>query len=123
MGPLQKKWLEALRSGKYKQGGGMLRSQNDEFCCLGVACEVIGLEAVITDPSSDCHSYGAERSGGYAPREVREALRLYSASGFPHGASTPGLRPLADMNDEGQTFAEIADHLEKYEKAYFHGEA
>jgi hypothetical protein len=35
-----RKWVEALRSGKYKQGRGILRSVNDEFCCLGVACDV-----------------------------------------------------------------------------------
>lgn len=30
------KWLKALRSGDYKQGMGYLKSQDNEFCCLGV---------------------------------------------------------------------------------------
>ena len=39
---LKAKWLEALRSGKYKQGRGKLRSVDDEFCCLGVLCDISG---------------------------------------------------------------------------------
>lgn len=34
-----KKWVAALRSGKYKQGTCAL-NKNGKFCCLGVACEV-----------------------------------------------------------------------------------
>ena len=34
------KWVEALRSGKYKQGQGALNYNNEKFCCLGVACEI-----------------------------------------------------------------------------------
>lgn len=35
------KWIEALRSGKYKQGTCCLRSAGDRFCCLGVLCDVV----------------------------------------------------------------------------------
>jgi hypothetical protein len=55
-----KKWVAALRSGKYKQGRKFLRYK-DEYCCLGVACELAitdGLPVVRTNvPTS-------ERSGG-----------------------------------------------------------
>ena len=34
------KWLEALRSGKYKQTTGRLQDSKG-FCCLGVACDVL----------------------------------------------------------------------------------
>ena len=35
------KWVEALRSGEYKQGVGCLYdSRHDKYCCLGVACKV-----------------------------------------------------------------------------------
>ena len=37
---LKAKWVAALRSGRYKQGDGLLRSRNDEYCCLGVLCDV-----------------------------------------------------------------------------------
>lgn len=38
---IKKKWLNALKSGKYKQGTGQLRN-NSSYCCLGVLCEVTG---------------------------------------------------------------------------------
>ncbi len=34
-----KKWLNALRSGKYQQRRGFL-NKGGKFCCLGVACEL-----------------------------------------------------------------------------------
>lgn len=33
-------WVEALRSGKYEQGRGVLCSSNNKYCCLGVLTEV-----------------------------------------------------------------------------------
>lgn len=35
-----RKWVEALRSGEYKQGQGALRPSDSKFCCLGVGCDV-----------------------------------------------------------------------------------
>ena len=37
---LKKKWLEALRSGKYKQTQGRLRHPTEGYCCLGLLAEV-----------------------------------------------------------------------------------
>ena len=37
---IKQKWVAALRSGKYKQGIGYLRSTSDEYCCLGVLCDM-----------------------------------------------------------------------------------
>jgi hypothetical protein len=43
-GKLLLKWIEALESGDYKRGQGRLvrslESGPDEFCCLGVLCDV-----------------------------------------------------------------------------------
>lgn len=44
----QEKWLQALESGKYKQGRKFLAGDDPEtgecsFCCLGVWCELSGL--------------------------------------------------------------------------------
>src|SRR5690606_1358894 len=40
-------WITALRSGKYEQGIGSLidyhYSDGYEYCCLGVLCEILGL--------------------------------------------------------------------------------
>ncbi len=39
---VKEKWLEALKSGEYKKGKYCLKN-NDEFCCLGVLCDISGL--------------------------------------------------------------------------------
>jgi len=40
-----KKWVEALRSGEYEQGKGILCMDDEisgdwKYCCLGVACDI-----------------------------------------------------------------------------------
>ncbi len=40
---IKTKWLKALRSRKFKQGHTFLKNHNNEYCCLGVLCDVIGL--------------------------------------------------------------------------------
>lgn len=54
------KWVEALRSGKYKKGIGQLMieakdsdSGEDEYCCLGVLADVLGLDIYPTDGKID----------------------------------------------------------------------
>ena len=37
---LKARWVKALRSGKYKQGQGFLKS-GGEFCCLGVLRDIV----------------------------------------------------------------------------------
>jgi len=36
---IKAEWIAALRSGEYKQGVQLLR-QGDQFCCLGVLCDL-----------------------------------------------------------------------------------
>lgn len=45
---LKAKWIDALRSGKYEQGRGALLNDG-KYCCLGVLCEVVGLEIIATN--------------------------------------------------------------------------
>lgn len=40
---LKKAWVKALRSGKYAQGCGSLKKNEDggtKYCCLGVLCDI-----------------------------------------------------------------------------------
>lgn len=40
---LKAKWVEALRSGEFKQGQGKLHNpKEDSYCCLGVLCKLSG---------------------------------------------------------------------------------
>jgi hypothetical protein len=47
---IKKRWVEALRSGKYKQGKDYLCRDGD-FCCLGVLCELAVEDGVIPEPA------------------------------------------------------------------------
>lgn len=54
---VKKKWVQALKSGKYKQGRGHLKqvdqNKNEYYCCLGVLCDLYckekkkGFDAVV----------------------------------------------------------------------------
>jgi hypothetical protein len=44
---IAKKWVEALRSGKYKRATHRLRANEDSFCCLGVLCDLYAEEQEI----------------------------------------------------------------------------
>jgi len=43
---VKRKWVAALKSGKYKQGKRRLRDRK-KHCCLGVLCEIAVAEGVI----------------------------------------------------------------------------
>ena len=47
---LKAKWVEALRSGEYKQARLMLEDDG-RFCCLGVLCKVAGLDTGDSGPT------------------------------------------------------------------------
>ena len=85
----KEKWLQALRSGDYKQGTGDLQSGGC-FCCLGV------LEKVIKGKVKKHQSASWPSCG--------DQVRL----------SRPACRRLITMNDvEKKSFAQIADWIEE----------
>jgi hypothetical protein len=99
---VKKRWVEALRSGEYKQGREALRTTDNEFCCLGVLCDIVGVEWTL----------GAGREYGHYGRPQKVAYpdkRVYEACGLDD--SHEGT--LVKMNDDaGKTFTEIADWIE-----------
>lgn len=120
-----KKWVEALRSGKYKQGQHLLRNEKDEFCCLGVACEVYvasnpDAHKAVLDPD-DQYSYLYRDSSGQdhsatLSDEVREWLGLTAPDGSYVASS------LINLNDtERYDFDQIADVIESEPKGLFRG--
>jgi len=88
------KWIEALRSGNYQQTKANL--QNDSgYCCLGVACCTIGnTEGLYGKAYPD--SKLLPINGMY--EMVEDEVALFSV--------------LANMNDAGHPFNEIADWIE-----------
>lgn len=99
---LKAKWVKALRSGRYKQGIGVLRRKNNTYCCLGVLYEVVKgknawtlLEILSAFETHDSHTTMPSPTFlGEVGLQVKEADYL------------------AELNDEGKTFEEIADAIE-----------
>ena len=103
----KKRWIKALRSGKYEQGKGALRrpalrgNRAAEFCCLGVLCEVLELPRVYT---------------GYKNPETK---RIHYVGLDPELLDKVGLTGkqqalLMHLNDaEGKTFQEIAAYISR----------
>lgn len=94
-----KRWVKALRSGKYKQGRGQLRSRDGRYCCLGVLCE---LSKLPYDGGSD----------GIPPCPIAEWAGLRDRWGdLPDERSTP----LTNKNDSGHwSFNRIAGWIDKH---------
>lgn len=95
-------WINELRSGRYKQGFGRLRTDG-RFCCLGVLCDMSGAEASWMVGGL----YGAPGSGSYCIPPG--AIERWA------GLSAAAREGLITLNDEkGATFAQIADWIEKH---------
>ncbi len=106
------KWVPALRSGQYRQTTGILREGNT-FCCLGVACDISGLGRWS---AAFRYVVGGEQRSGGLPIAVREYLQITLDSDL---GIIPVLRDrnedkviLAELNDNGFTFNQIADVIE-----------
>ena len=134
-------WLEALRSGKYQQGEGRLCTvetvydaadrlvlDTPRFCCLGVLANELGfLETDFADPFLEVRARFEDATNAamlpstldsflglqdYAPRAlIQLAWPDDDADELAHdGVSISGV--LANLNDQGKSFAEIADIIE-----------
>jgi hypothetical protein len=97
---IKDRWVRALRSGVYEQGEAVLYSvEKHLFCCLGVLCVVAGAEPEqiagesFHDPDW-LEAVGADRAEQIKPTSESHFWRL------------------AHMNDEGKSFAVLADYIE-----------
>jgi len=110
-------WVAALRSSKYSQTKHVLHDDLG-FCCLGVACEVFnelrpGVLDITKAPKSEDPS-GLVHYDGYAdtlPQEVMSFFSLASDNGSYKDDEGVG-GSLAEDNDNGLTFSQIADIIE-----------
>lgn len=115
---VMKKWVKALRSGKYKQGRGRLNTANN-FCCLGVLCDIskVGEWKAIPRKEEE-YVKGAkyystnELRYGQLPGDVMKLAGMQSGTGginFPKGE----LR-LTTLNDiRKRSFKQIAAFIER----------
>lgn len=112
---IKKRWVDALRSGNYKQTTSVLRNKDEGFCCLGVLCDLVKEEIGLewTDlrvrpgqsiASQECWSIGYNRIA--LPSRVYEYVGFNSSEPYINGTSLTGL------NDIGFSFSKIADFIE-----------
>jgi hypothetical protein len=100
---LKVKWVEALRSGKFKQGKDCLKSDFGH-CCLGVLCEISGDVEWESRPSSMYKAIiGNSTSISFLPFALARRAAI----------SAEMTDRLVRMNDNGAPFPEIADYIEK----------
>lgn len=130
-----KEWIEALRSGNYKQGTAELRTIDPDgqgacYCCLGVLCDINsdlgewdGHTFVSVEDDGDC---------AILPLSVSQHLDI-PTDGFKFevdvlndffpehvvdsavrdmGDNVTGWANLVALNDSGATFEQIAELLE-----------
>lgn len=102
------KWLAALRSGEYKQGRYVLRTASDNFCCLGVLCDLAEKAGVVKATlRKDAYQYAGKK--GFLPSEV------VNWAGLDYDNPKVGDELLTELNDfENLSFDDIADYIEKY---------
>lgn len=106
---IKKRWVEALRGGKYQQGFNALHREGT-FCCLGVLTDLylqeMGESWVPIPIAPGCfHAFGKEY---FTPD------RTQKWAGLECGDPDIEADTLSLLNDGGKTFKEIADLIEKY---------
>jgi hypothetical protein len=106
---IKKLWIKALRSGGYRQTQHTLRNgRKNEFCCLGVLCEVHN--QIIGGRWKSNGDYFD--TAGVLPTEVMGWAKLDNDNPVvPYGKIK---ETLAGLNDAGKDFNFIADRIEKY---------
>ncbi len=117
-------WVAALRSGKYDQGIGSLKSEASDthlYCCLGVLCE-LAVEAGVIPPGErhedqpKNYSYYFLGEDEFLPSEVMTWANLDTNNGIYKPADNVwGYdQALTDLNDNGKSFNDLADIIERH---------
>lgn len=110
-------WIAALRSGDYIQGRGQLRETDlstgaTSFCCLGVLCNLHAIaHPKIAAAQSTKDSYMQMTS--YLPPSVEIWSGLSDKAGVYGHRVGPSVGSLANDNDNGKSFEQIAGIIER----------
>ena len=105
-------WVARLRSGKYEQGRSRLNRNNKTFCCLGILSEMAVEDGIVRRENDNyIGSSGYPWTAGLAT-DIRKEYRMKSTESFNDMFCWIGDTSLSGMNDNGKSFAEIADVIE-----------
>ena len=129
MTPVTKKdWIDALRSGEFKQCTGVLAKRDPEsgttsYCCLGVLATIAGVGAVpqeLPDWENLVFDFDGKLESGVIPEAHQNTIVSdLDLSTLVAPATNPLLPPgdlmriLSSKNDKGATFEDIATYLEE----------
>ena len=113
---IKTKWVAALRSGDYKQGTDYLK-KDDCYCCLGVLCEISKLETGFGIDENKIENKMKNNTGNEIDGNKTIANTIQDWAGLKcksGGFVLIGgeIISLAQHNDKGRTFLEIADAIE-----------
>jgi len=122
----KKRWLKALRTpldeGGYRQTDGKLwndHGDGDAFCCLGVACNLFALDGEVTWNDRFIETEGYH--GGKVYPQPGGTMVSLDTMGMPPvdilglmGMSPKAAGRVADLNDDGQDFVQIAQWIEEH---------
>lgn len=102
---VKERWVTALRSGEYRQTKEKLRDDKG-FCCLGVLCDLYSKEYWKPFLGEDRFSFLGET--GVLPEIV------YIWASLNNKNPSANYISIAEINDNGDSFKEIADLIEKH---------
>lgn len=110
---VKKIWVDALRSGEYSQGQHRLRT-DDNFCCLGVLCELHSKE----NPDGQWYRkhtyYCGDRGAFYDGRVLPIPVQTWAGLDGPDPyLDLNSLTRASAFNDSGLDFNKMADLIEK----------
>jgi len=113
---VKRKWLKALRSGKYEQGTNSLRINKDDkatYCCLGVLCDLYSKEKGNRWSKLHDRYPTFMREMSVLPKKVMKWAGIeYTDGGFLYKNGKHD--SLMGLNDNGKSFKQIAKVIEKY---------
>lgn len=101
-------WPNALESGQYKQGTGILYEENTgKYCCLGVACDLLSKMNLL--PKKQW------LGNTWLPERALKLLGIREDGGYKNDKER--WRSLGEDNDDGVKFKTIAKRIKKLYKA------
>lgn len=99
---VKEEWIKRLRSGKYTQTTGYLKI-NGGHCCLGVLCEIAAEQNVVKEENNVFGEFSLFDGNTGMPNN-----KVCDWAGIIYDDA----EALAQMNDYGSTFDEIANAIE-----------
>lgn len=105
---IKRLWIRALKSRKYKQGYGALRTK-EGYCCLGVLCDLHAKATGGKWRKSTQFTYEYLDQEDVLPKEVYKWAGLDSPNPFVPRVHLTGLN-----DDERMNFEHIANMIRRY---------